>query len=231
MKIPATPEGVPAVQSMIGEGRSTNVTLIFSLARYDEIIDAYLTGLEQLVERGGDPGAVHSVASFFVSRVDTEVDRRLEDVGTVDALDIRGQTAVSQATLAYQLFRDRFSGPRWERLAARGARLQRPLWASTSTKNPAYADTFYVDRLIGPDTVNTLPESTIAAFVDHGTLERTIDRDVEAAAEVMGRLAALDIDMDDVGETLEGQGVASFHASFEHVLDALDTKARQLAAH
>ena len=172
---------------------------------------------------------MQSVASFFVSRVDTEVDRRLEAVGTTEALEIRGQAAVAQATLAYQLFRDRFSGPRWERLAARGARLQRPLWASTSTKNPAYPDTLYVDRLIGPDTVNTLPESTIAAFEDHGTLARTIDQDVAAAAQVMARLAALDIDMDDVGRTLEREGVASFHASFAHVLDVLRTKARPLA--
>jgi transaldolase len=229
VKIPATGQGVPAIQAMIAEGRSINITLIFSLARYAEVIDAYLAGLETLAEAGGDLASVHSVASFFVSRVDTEVDRRLGAVGTGDALALRGQAAVAQAKLAYRLFQDRFSGPRWQALAARGARVQRPLWASTSTKNPAYPDTLYVDRLIGPDTVNTLPESTIAAFEDHGTLARSIDRGVDHAGAVMDRLAEVGVDMDDVGRTLEDQGVASFHQSFTHVLEALEGKARQLA--
>jgi transaldolase len=229
VKIPATAEGVPAIEAMIGEGRSINITLIFSLTRYDEVIGAYLSGLETLAGRGGDLAAVHSVASFFVSRVDTEVDRRLQTRATDDAITLRGRAAVAQAKLAYRLFGDRFAGPRWERLAARGAHLQRPLWASTSTKNPAYPDTLYVDRLIGPHTVNTLPEATIAAFEDHGTVVRTIDTDLADAADVMDRLAAVGVDMDDVGHTLEEQGVASFHESFAHVLDALDTKARQLA--
>jgi transaldolase len=229
VKIPATGEGVPAVQAMIGEGHSINITLIFSLARYAEVIDAYLAGLETLAEGGGDLASVHSVASFFVSRVDTEVDRRLEVIATSDALALKGQAAVAQAKLAYRLFRDRFSGPRWEALAARGARVQRPLWASTSTKNPAYPDTLYVDRLIGPDTVNTLPEATIAAFEDHGTLARTIGRGVDRAEAVMDRLAEVGVDMDDVGRILEDQGVASFHQSFAHVLQALERKARQLA--
>jgi transaldolase len=229
VKIPATGEGVPAVQAMIAEGRSINITLIFSLARYAEVIDAYLAGLETFAERGGDLASVHSVASFFVSRVDTEVDRRLEVIGTPAALALRGKAALAQAKLAYRLFRDHFSGPRWEALAARGARVQRPLWASTSTKNPAYPDTLYVDSLIGPDTVNTLPEATIAAFEDHGTLARTIDSRVNDASVVMDRLAEVGVDMDDVGRTLEDQGVASFHQSFAHVLQALDDKARQLA--
>jgi transaldolase len=229
VKIPATGEGVPAVQAMIAEGRSINITLIFSVARYAEVIDAYLVGLEALAQGGGDLAGVHSVASFFVSRVDTEVDRRLDAIGTSDALALRGQAAVAQAKLAYRLFRDRFSGPRWERLAARGARVQRPLWASTSTKNPADPDTLYVDRLIGPDTVTTLPEATIAAFEDHGTLARTIDSGVHDAGTVMDRLAEVGVDMDDVGRTLEDQGVASFHQSFAHVLQALEHKARQLA--
>jgi transaldolase len=229
VKIPATGEGVPAVQAMIAEGRSINITLIFSLARYAEVIDAYLAGLETLAEGGGDLASVHSVASFFVSRVDTEVDRRLDAIGTSDALALQGQAAVAQAKLAYRLFRDRFAGDRWERLAARGAQLQRPLWASTSTKNPAYPDTLYVDRLIGPDTVNTLPETTIAAFEDHGTLARTLDTGVDHAEAVMDRLAEVGVDMDDVGRTLEDQGVASFHQSFAHVLQALEHKARQLA--
>ncbi len=229
VKIPATGEGVPAIQAMIAEGRSINITLIFSLARYAEVIDAYLAGLETFARRGGDLASVHSVASFFVSRVDTEVDRRLDAVGTGDALALRGQAAVAQARLAYRLFRDRFAGERWERLAARGARVQRPLWASTSTKNPSYPDTLYVDGLIGPDTVNTLPETTIAAFEDHGTIARTIDSGVDDAGAVMQALAEVGVDMDDVGRALEDQGVASFHESFVHVLHALQTKAHRLA--
>ena len=229
VKIPATGQGVPAVQAMTAEGHSINITLIFSLARYAEVIDAYLTGLESLAEGGGDLSSVHSVASFFVSRVDTEVDRRLDAIGTSDALALRGQAAVAQAKLAYRLFGDRFADKRWERLATRGAQVQRPLWASTSTKNPAYPDTLYVDSLIGPDTVNTLPEATITAFEDHGTIARTIDSGVDDAGAVMDRLAEVGVDMDDVGHTLEGQGVASFHQSFVHVLKALEGKARQLA--
>lgn len=227
VKIPATAEGVPAIRAMISEGRSINITLIFSLARYAEVIDAYLDGLETLAATGGDPGSVQSVASFFVSRVDTEVDHRL-DADAYDR-DLRGRAAVAQAKLAYELFRARFSGDRWDRLAALGAHVQRPLWASTSTKDAAYPDTLYVDSLIGPDTVNTLPEATIAAFEDHGRLARTIDTDVEDAREVMHRLEAAGIDMDDVGLTLEDHGVASFHQSFQDVLGELDTKARQLA--
>jgi len=172
---------------------------------------------------------VRSVASFFVSRVDTEVDRRLEAVGTGDALALRGQAAVAQAKLAHRMFRDRFAGDRWQRLEARGARVQRPLWASTSTKDPSYPDTVYVDSLIGPDTVNTMPEATIAAFEDHGTIARTVDSGVDDAAALMRTLADVGVDLDDVGRALEDQGVASFHKSFAHVLDALGTKARQLA--
>jgi transaldolase len=229
VKIPATGEGVPAIQAMIGEGRSINVTLIFSLARYAEVIDAYLAGLEALARRGGDLASVHSVASFFVSRVDTEVDRRLDAIGTSDALVLRGRAAVAQAKLAYRLFRDRFTGERWDRLASRGAHVQRPLWASTSTKHPSYPDTLYVDSLIGPDTVNTLPETTIAAFEDHGTVARTIDRGVDDAEAVMRTLAAAGVDPDDVGRVLEDQGVASFHESSTHVLRALRTKVHRLA--
>ena len=213
---------------MAAEGHSINITLIFSLARYAEVIEAYLAGLEAFTDRGGDPWRVHSVASFFVSRVDTEVDRRLAAIGTDQALQLRGRTAVAQAKLAYRLFRQQFSGQRWQRLADLGAHRQRPLWASTSTKNPAYPDTLYVDGLIGPDTVNTLPEPTIAAFEDHGSLARTLDTGVEEAAEVMRRLAAAGIDMDDVGLTLEDEGVAGFHESFQHMLASLHTKAHQL---
>jgi transaldolase len=230
VKIPATTEGVPAVRTMIAEGHSINVTLIFSLARYEQIIEAYLSGLESVVARGGDPSGVHSVASFFVSRVDTEVDRRLNRIGTDEALGLRGRAARAQAKLAYRLFRARFSGPRWQRLADLGARVQRPLWASTSTKNPADPDTMYVDDLIGPDTVTTLPEVTIAAFTDHGTLARTVDTGVDAADAVMRRLAAIGVDLNDVGLTLEDQGVAAFHRSYQDVLAALAVKAGRPAA-
>ena len=229
VKIPATAEGVSAIEAMIAEGRSINVTLIFSLARYAQVIEAYLSGLESFIARGGDPSTVHSVASFFVSRVDTEVDRRLRAVGTNGAAGLQGQAALAQAKLAYLLFRGQFSGPRWSRLARLGARVQRPLWASTSTKNAAYPDTRYVDELIGPDTVNTLPETTIAAFEDHGRLARTIDIGVSDGVEVMQRLAAAGVDMDDVGLTLEDQGVAGFNASVHQVFAELRGKARQLS--
>ncbi len=226
VKIPATAAGVPAVRQMISEGRSINITLIFGLERYDEVIEAHLSGLDAYE---GDLARVHSVASFFVSRVDTEVDRRLEEIGTSEALALRGQAAVAQANLAYQLFRRCFSGARWEALAARGARVQRPLWASTSTKNPAYPETVYVDRLIGPDTINTLPEATIAAFEDHGTVARTIDQDVEEAERVLEELADVGVDMADVAGTLETEGVATFTASFDGLVETLETKQAELA--
>jgi transaldolase len=228
VKIPATAEGIPAIRTMISEGRSINVTLIFSLHRYVDVIEAYISGLEELVAAGGNPAGVRSVASFFVSRVDTEVDKRLDAIATDDARDQRGRAAVAQAKLAYQLFRERFSGDRWKPLAARGACVQRPLWASTSAKNPAYADTVYVDSLIGPDTVNTIPEKTIAAFEDHGQLAETLDTEVDGAHDAMHDLVTLGIEMDDVGSTLEHDGVTSFHESFQDVLGALDAKARQL---
>ncbi len=230
IKIPATAEGVPAIEAMIAEGRNINVTLVFSLARYDDVIEAYLSGLETLAARGGDVAGVRSVASFFVSRVDTEVDRRLRGIGGPEARSLVGLAGVAQARLAYQLFRRRFSGERWARLAAAGAHVQRPLWASTSTKDPALPDTLYVDSLIGPDTVNTLPEATLAAFDDHGTLARTIDAGLDDAAEVLARLERLGVDMDDVGWILEMQGVAAFRESFAHVLGALAAKAQDLAA-
>jgi transaldolase len=229
VKIPATAEGIPAIRAMTSEGRSINVTLIFSLSRYAEVIDAYLEGLEAFAATGGDVATVRSVASFFVSRVDTEVDHRLDALGAPSDLEIRGHAAIAQAKLAYQLFRQRFSGDRWSRLAAFGAHVQRPLWASTSTKNPAQPDTLYVDNLIGPDTVNTLPEATIAAFEDHGRIARTIDTKIDDANDVIRRLETLGIAMDDVGLTLEDLGVAGFHQSFQDVLGELDGKARRLA--
>jgi transaldolase len=222
VKIPATAEGVPAIRQAIGEGLSINVTLLFGLDRYAQVIDAYLQGLEAL---HGDLSRVHSVASFFVSRVDTEVDRRLQARGTPEALALQGKAAVAQAKLAYRLFRDRFSGPRWEALAARGARPQRPLWASTSTKNPAYPDTVYVDGLIGPDTITTLPESTIAAFEDHGTLDATITQGLEDAEATLDRLAAAGIDRQDVARVLEAEGVATFAKSYDDLLSLLQARA------
>jgi transaldolase len=236
VKIPATPECVPAIRTMISEGRSINVTLIFSLNRYQEVIEAYLSGLEALLASGCDDlSHVASVASFFISRVDTEVDRRLETAaGTAKdgdkLLGLRGKAAVAQARLAYQLFVARFAGPRWEALAAHGARRQRPLWASTSTKNPAYPDLAYVDTLIGPDTVNTMPDNTVADFLDHGTVARTVDTDVDGAQRLIDELAAAGIDMEDVAQVLEAEGVASFAKSFDELMQSLTDKANQLSA-
>jgi transaldolase len=224
VKIPATAAGVPAIRRMIAEGRNINVTLIFSLYRYGEVIEAYLTGLEELAEGGGDISRVHSVASFFVSRVDTEVDRRLDALGG-GAAGLEGKAAVAQARLAYQLFEQQFSGPRWDALAGHGALPQRPLWASTSTKNPAYPDLLYVDSLIGPHTVNTMPDATLDAFMDHGTLARTVDNDYGAAQAHLNALARAGIDMADVARVLEDEGVASFTKSYDELLQALHDKA------
>ena len=227
VKIPATVEGLPAIRQMISEGRNINVTLIFSLERYDAVIEAYLSGLEVLAAAGGDLSRVHSVASFFVSRVDTEVDHRL-DQRPGGAAGLAGKAAVSQARLAYRLFEQRFSGPRWDALAAQGAQLQRPLWASTSTKNPAYPDLLYVDSLIGPHTVNTMPDATIEAFVDHGTVARTVDVDLDGAQAHLARLAEAGVDMADVARVLEEEGVASFAKSFEELIQSLTDKANAL---
>jgi transaldolase len=224
VKIPATAEGVPAIQQMITEGRNINVTLIFSLERYGEVMEAYLSGLETLAAANGDVAQVHSVASFFVSRVDTEVDRRLEAAGN-RAAGLAGKAAVAQAKLAYQLFQQQFSGPRWEALAAQGAHPQRPLWASTSTKNPAYPDLLYVDSLIGPDTVNTMPDATVAAFLDHGTVARTVDTGFDDAEADLAALHGAGVDMADVARVLEEEGVASFTKSYDELLQALHDKA------
>jgi transaldolase len=201
VKIPATAEGIPAIAATIGSGLSINVTLIFSLSRYEQVI----------------------------SRVDTQVDNRLEQIGGADAVALRGRAGIAQARLAYRVFRDRFSGPRWEKLAALGAHPQPPLWASTSTKNPDYPDTLYVDNLIGPDTINTMAEATIVAFEDHGTVARTIDTGMGEATDVVQNLCAVGVDMDDVGRSLEDQGVAGFHQSFTDLLITLRDKAHQLA--
>jgi transaldolase len=222
--VPATQAGLPAIRRLIGEGISVNVTLIFSQQRYAEVMEAYLAGLEDAT---GDLSRTASVASFFVSRVDGEVDKRLEKIGTAAASALAGKAAVANAKVAYEAFGRTFSGDRWAALAARGAQVQRPLWASTSTKNPAYPDTLYVDELIGPDTVNTMPDATLVAFEDHGSLARTVDQDVTAAHRLLGELAELGVSMDEVTEKLEVDGVASFVASFEEVLETLAGRARQ----
>lgn len=229
VKIPATVEGLAAIEEMIAEGRNVNVTLIFSLERHEAVMNAYLTGLERLAaDPAADLSRVASVASFFISRVDVEVDRRLEAIGTTDALALRGRAAVAQAKLAYRRFTETFSGPRWDALAARGARVQRPLWASTGRKNPAYSDVLYVDELIGPDTVNTLPDDTLAAFSDHGTLARTVDVDVDDADRVWRALADVGVDMDDVSDQLEREGVTAFVRSFDDLIQTLELKAAEL---
>lgn len=225
VKIPATAEGLAPIEQMISEKRSINVTLIFSLARYAEVMEAYISGLERA---DGDLSDISSVASFFISRLDVEVDRRLDAIGTDEALALRGKAAVANGKLAYELFLETFRGPRWDALVARGARVQRPLWASTSTKNPDYPDTLYVDELIGPDTVNTLPDNTLEAFEDHGTLARTVDADLDDARAVMAGLADVGVDIDDVTRLLEDEGVAAFEKSFDELLTALATKAEAL---
>ncbi|HVX17991.1 MAG TPA: transaldolase [Acidimicrobiales bacterium] len=230
VKIPGTAEGVPAIEAMLREGRSINITLLFSLSRYAEVIEAYLSALEARVAAGEDVSRVRSVASFFVSRVDTETDRRLDEIGTPGALALKGTAAVANAQAAYALFAEQFSGPRWEALAAKGAKPQRPLWASTSTKNPSYPDTMYVDRLIGPETVNTLPEATIDAFEDHGALARTVDADPADARAALDKLASVGVELEDVARTLEDEGVASFSKSFDELLTSLTTKANSLQA-
>ena len=231
VKIPGTAEGLPAIQRMIAEGRNINVTLIFSLDRYQKVMDAYIDGLEEYAAAvDSDLSKVASVASFFISRVDNEVDARLNSIGTEAALALRGKAAIAQARLAYHAFRHTFSGPRWEALAADGAVVQRPLWASTSTKNPSYPDTLYLDELIGPDTVNTIPDATLDAFIDHGTVARTIDEGLAHAELVWRQLSEVGVDMDDIAEQLEREGVASFQKSFEELLAALASKADQLSS-
>jgi transaldolase len=227
VKIPGTKEGIPAIRQMISEGRNINVTLIFSLDRHAEVIEAYLSGLEAFDASGGDLSTVHSVASFFVSRVDTEVDRRLAQLGD-KAADLYGKAALAQAKLAYQLFLERFSGSRWEALRGKGAHRQRPLWASTSTKNPAYPDLLYVNNLIGPHTVDTMPDATMEAFLDHGVVARTIDQGVDEARAHLQRLAEVGIDMADVSRVLEEEGVAAFAKSFDELMQALTDKAGAL---
>jgi transaldolase len=224
IKIPATVEGLPAITAAIAEGISVNVTLIFSLERYGEVIDAYMTGLEQAAAAGRDLSKIRSVASFFVSRMDTEVDSRLDKLGTPEAAALRGKAAVANARLAYQLFEQRIAHFRWQVLAGRGAHVQRPLWASTSTKDPAFPDTMYVADLVVADTVNTMPESTLRAMADHGALAGdTVHGSYEAAQKVIDDLEGLGIAYDDVVQTLEDEGVAKFEASWNELLETIKT--------
>jgi transaldolase len=228
VKIPATMAGLPAIEDCIARGKSINITLIFSLERYGAVVEAYLRGLERLVAGGGDPSTVASVASFFVSRVDTEADKRLEELGNTK---LPGKLAIANAKLAYRHFEETFCGPRWDFLAGKGASKQRPLWASTSTKNPAYRDVMYVEELIGPDTVNTMPPETVEAFADHGEVRGdTVREGVAEAERLLEELAAVGIDYDDVVETLEDEGVRKFTDSFDELIDGIRAKRGELAA-
>src|ERR671937_1519059 len=212
VKIPATEPGLGAIEEMIASGRNINVTLIFSLERHKAVMEAYIRGLERLVESGGDPATVHSVASFFVSRVDTETDKRLDAIGG-GALELRGKLGIANAKLAYQNYLETFSGPRWDALEQKGATKQRCLWASTSTKNPEYRDVMYVEELLGPETVNTMPEETIRAFQDHGEVAVTLTEGVDEARRLLDDLATAGVDYDDVVATLEEEGVQKFSDS------------------
>jgi transaldolase len=226
IKIPATEPCIPSVKDVISLGISVNVTLIFSLSRYEAVIDAYLDGLE--ASGLDDLSKVTSVASFFVSRVDALVDKMLEKIGTPEALDLRGKAANAQAALAFQLYQKKFSGPRWEALVKKGAKKQRLLWASTSVKNPAYPDTLYVAPLVGPDTVSTMPDQALLAFIDHGTVGRTIDANVSEAEGVYSALDKLGISWSAVGSQLENEGVDSFKKAFDSLLDSLQEKANSM---
>ncbi|MHB1296785.1 MAG: transaldolase [Anaerolineae bacterium] len=222
IKVPATAAGVPAIQELICEGISVNVTLIFSVQQYEAVVEAYIAGLERRAAAGGDLHHVASVASFFVSRVDSAVDKALEKVGH---LDLAGQAAVANAKVAYGRFQSLFGDKRWARLAEKGARVQRPLWASTSTKNPAYPDTLYVDNLIGPHTVNTMPPETIKAVLDHGHVARTIDQGVPEAARHLEHLQEVGVDLDAILKRLLDDGVDAFAQSYASLLHSIQTKA------
>jgi transaldolase len=228
VKIPATEPGLGAIEATIASGIAVNVTLVFSLKRHRAVIEAYLRGLERLCDGGGQPSDVPSVASFFISRVDTETEQRLDAIGGHD--ELRGRLAIANAKLAYQQFREAFSGERWKALAAQGARPQRCLWASTSVKNTRYRDTMYVEALAGPETVNTMPPETLTAVQDHGQIAQTLERNLNDARQVFDDLAAAGIDYVDVTEKLERDGVQKFADSFRQLFDNVETKRDQLAA-
>ena len=225
VKIPGTTEGLGPIEEMIAVGKSINVTLIFSIQRHREVMEAYIRGIERLIEAGGDPRPVSSVASYFVSRVDSEADKRLEGHP-----ELQGKLAVANAKLAYQSWKEVFSGERWEALEAKGASKQWCLWASTSTKNPAYRDVLYVEELIGPETVNTMPQETIEAFQDHGEVALTIEQGVDEAQRVFEDVEAAGVSVDDVTRTLEVEGVQKFSDSFDELLDGIRVKRGELVS-
>ena len=226
VKIPATKPGLGAIEDCIAHGKSINVTLIFSLQRHAEVAEAYLRGLERLIASGGDPSKVHSVASFFVSRVDTEIDERLEKIGTEEALRLRGKAAIANAKLAYQRYRELVGSARWQALASRGAQVQRLLWASTGTKNPEYRDVMYIEELIGPDTVNTIPPAAFDAFRDHGQARASLMEDIESARSTMETLEALGVSMQQVTDTLLAEGLQLFSDAFGKLLRAVEKQSR-----
>jgi transaldolase len=227
IKIPATLEGLQAIEDSTARGVPINITLIFSLERYAAVVEAYIRGLERLVEGGGDPSKVASVASFFVSRIDTETDKRLDALGNEE---LQGRLGIDNAKLAYKHFTEAFAGPRWDALAEKGARVQRPLWASTSTKNPAYRDVLYVEELIGPDTVNTMPPETVKAFQDHGEVRGdTVLEGWDEAGRLLDDLREAGVDYDDVVRTLEVQAVEKFVASFDELIAGIRAKQGELA--
>jgi transaldolase len=228
VKIPATKPGLAAIEDVIAKGKSINVTLIFSLERYEAVAESYIRGLERLVAEAGDPTKVFSVASFFVSRIDTEADKRLDAIGGHD--ELKGKLAVANARLAYQRYKAIFTGPRWEYLQSKGATPQRVLWASTSVKNPDYADTMYVEDLIGPDTVNTMPEETIKDFQDHGRPRASLESELDQARALLAELAAAGVDYKDLTDTLEREGVEKFADAFDELLASLEQKRSSLAA-
>ena len=228
IKIPATKAGLPAIEDTIAAGIPVNVTLIFSLERHREVAEAYVRGLQRLADDGGDLSKVASVASFFVSRVDTEADKRLDDLGGHD--ELKGKLAIANAKLAYQTYKEVFSGEAWEALEAKGASKKRCLWASTSTKNPEYRDVIYVEELVGPDTVNTMPRATVEAVLDHGEIRDSLEEDVEGARKLLDDLEAAGIDYDDVVETLEREGVKKFADSFKELFADIESKRDQLVA-
>ncbi len=228
IKIPGTLEGLPAISATLADGISVNVTLLFDVDRYMEVADAYMAGLEAAAANGHDLGKIASVASFFVSRVDTLVDQQLDALGTDAAKALKGKAAVANAKIAYQAFKRKFGGPRWEALVSQGARPQRPLWASTSTKNPDYRDTMYVEDLIGPMTVNTMPQVTVDAFADHGKVGETLESGVDDARQLMEDLAEVGIDMKAVTAQLEAEGVESFSKAYQTLLDTIQKRERDL---
>jgi transaldolase len=232
IKVPATPEGIPAIRQLIGEGINVNITLMFSMAHYEAVARAYLDGLQMLLDNGGDPQKVASVASFFVSRVDSAVDKKLAALNDAAAEALMGKVAIANSRLVYQRFKEIFyaEAEQFTQLQEAGASVQRLLWASTSTKNPNYLDTMYIDELIGPETVNTMPPDTIEAFRDHGRLANTLEKEVEDAQLTLDNLAELGIDLDEITEQLQEDGVVAFAKSFDELMTAIEAKRQALAA-